>query len=555
MISRRASRVQDLAENGMMALVVLALLVLVGLPMAFIMLSAFLKDPFNAMAGFSLEGIIDVYTSPRIWSSALQTLLMSVAVGLISTIVGGVLAWTLTRFKLPASGLIETLCVVPLFLSPLVGAIAWIAIASPRSGILNELLRNIGAPDWMLLNVMSLPGICFVMVFHFSPYGFLFLSSALRNTDAAMEEASYMCGRGVIATALTIVLPLLRSSFLSSFLFISILTSGEFAVAAILGAKGTYQPLSVHLYDAIYGFPADFTRATGIATIMVIASLTAFYFYRRSVRDSRRFVTVSGPWRIPILVMFGFYALVTVILPYLALIFISLIRFRTGDLASTEFTFDNIIKVWNTAGVQLALINTFILSLIVPVLCVAIGVFLVYIHERLKLRGTSLALYIATSPIAVSHIVFATGFLVIYIHTPLYGTLWVIALALIAAYLAHAVRIAGNGLSQLDPSLEEAAQINGASRGKVLMSIVVPLLRPSIFSAIVLIYVFAVREVNTAILLYSPSSLLLSVLSWNYMADGSLAPAAIIGMIQTVMMVGGIVLARLFLGTRSTHSL
>ena len=548
-----------------MTLVVLGLLVLVGLPMAFVLISAFLRDPFDITAGFTLAGLVDVYTDREIWHSAWQTLVMSVAVGFVSTAVGGVLAWVLTRFRLPATNLLETLSVVPLFLSPLVGAIAWVAIASPRSGLLNDILRTIGAPEWLTLDVMSLPGICFVMVFHYAPYGFLFLSSALRNMDAAMEEASYMCGRGVFDTAFNIILPLLRSAALSSLLFISILASGEFSVAAILGAGGVYEPLSVHLYEAIYGFPADFGRATGIATMMIIASLTAFYFYRRTLRDSRRSITVSGRgfasrqidpgrWRLPILVLFGFYALVTVVLPYLALLFISFTRFRTGQISAAVFTFDNITRVWNAAGAQLAFFNTLILSVLVPAVCAVLAVFLVYLHDRLRLRGTTLATYIATSPIAVSHIVFATGFLVIYIHTPLYSTLWLIALALIATYLAHSIRIAGNGMAQLDPSLEEAAQINGASRTKVLASVVMPLMRPSIFSAFVLIYVFTVREVNTAIMLYSPSSTLLSVLSWDYMSNGSLAPAAVIGMIQTALMVAGIVLARIFLGTRSTKS-
>ncbi len=168
--------------------------------------------------------------------------------------------------------------------------------------------------------------------------------------------------------------------------------------------------------------------------------------------------------------------------------------------------------------------------------------------------GAGFATYIATAPIAVSGIVFATGVFVIYIYTPLYATIWLIAVALVAHYIAHTVRIAGNGLTQIDISLEEAAQINGASRPRVLWSIVAPLLRPSIFSAFVLIYVFTVREVNTSILLYSPSSLLLSVLSWNYMADGSLAEAAVVGMIQTVLMVAGIVIARMFLGVSTTKS-
>ena len=62
---------------------------------------------------------------------------------------------------------------------------------------------------------------------------------------------------------------------------------------------------------------------------------------------------------------------------------------------------------------------------------------------------------------------------------------------------------------------------------------------------------FAVREVNTTIILYSPTSLVLSVLAWNYLADGTFAQAAVVGVIQTLLMVAGIVIARFVFGIRS----
>ncbi len=175
---------RDLSEYAISGVLIVTMLLLVGLPMVFVLVSAVLKDPFLVTSGFSLDTIRDVYTSRAIWYAAWQTVAMAVSVGIVSTAIGGLLAWTLTRFRLPASGLLETTVIVPLFLSPLVGAIAWVALASPRSGVLNDIFTLISAPEWMRINIMSIGGIAFVMIFHYIPYGFLFLSSALRNTDA-----------------------------------------------------------------------------------------------------------------------------------------------------------------------------------------------------------------------------------------------------------------------------------------------------------------------------------------------------------------------------------
>jgi iron(III) transport system permease protein len=145
--------------------------------------------------------------------------------------------------------------------------------------------------------------------------------------------------------------------------------------------------------------------------------------------------------------------------------------------------------------------------------------------------------------------------LVAYITTPLYGTIWLIVLGLVAHYLTHAIRIAGNGLGQIDVSLEEAARVNGAGILRTLKTIVMPLIAPSLWSVMLLIFIFCTREVNTAIMLYSPGSELLSVLSWNYAADGDLAPAAVVGLLQTAIMIGVIMIGRIFLGVNAAKDM
>ncbi|WP_047148674.1 iron ABC transporter permease [Aquamicrobium sp. LC103] len=558
-------RFQTLMEVAFGIFVIGSLIAIIGLPLLFIGLSSVLNDPFDLASGFSIDTLVAVYTSPRIMRSLWQTIWMSVAVGIAATAIGGLLAWLVTRFRLPAPGLLEMLVLMPLFMSPLIGVIAWVSLGAPNSGLINEFIDMAGGPDWMRINIMSVTGIAFVKAAHYIPYGYLFISSTLRNTDANLEEASYVAGGSVPRTAFNILLPLLRSSTLSSILFISILSSGEFSVSAILGARTDFVPLSVHIYESVHGFPQDFSRATAIGTMLIIISVVAFYFYRRSMRESQRFVTVSGRGFATrqidagavmplILVVFAFYTFVTVILPYGALLFMVFAKFRTGSLATTEFNLDTLNMVLQATSVQLATVNTLIISIIVPIVCVFFALVLVYANDRLRLKGSEVANYLASIPIAISAIVFASGIFVVYIYTPLYATIWLIALGLVANYITHAIRIVSNGVTQIDRSLEEAASINGASRGTVLRTIVAPLLRPSVYAAMVMIFVFCVREVNTAILLYSPNSILLSVLSWNYTSDGNMAAASVVGVVQTLLMIIVIVAARVFFGVKASKS-
>jgi iron(III) transport system permease protein len=544
---------------------ILVLLGLVGLPAIFVIIAAVAKDPINLGAGFSLDTLKAVYTDSGVLTSLWETVVISVVVGVAATAVGGILAWMFTRIDLPGSGFLESLAVIPMFLSPLVGTIAWQGMLAPRSGIINNLLTDAGAPSWLHPNIDSLWGIIVVLAVNYVPYGYMFTSGVLRNVDAGLEEASHMSGAGLLRTVRKVLVPILRPALLSSVLFISILAAGEFSVPSILGASTSYEPLSVEVYQAVNGYPQDYPTAGAISTMMIVISLVAMLFYRRSVRNSSRFVTVRGrstggrrpvpPWlKASVLTGFGLYVLVTVVLPYASLILIVLTKYRTGDVSDMHFTTANITTVLNAPDVRQSLVNTVIVSLVVPVACIVVGLIVVYCSDRLRVPGGTAANLIATAPLAISGIVFGTGVLIAYIRTPLYATIWLIAVALVAHYVAHAVRIVGNGFTQIDASLEEAARMSGASRARVLFTIGAPLLRPSLASAFLLIYVFTIREVNTSIMLYSPTSQVLAVLAWNYLSDGSLAQAAVVGVIQTLLMVIGLVIARFVLGVSTSRS-
>ena len=202
-----------------------------------------------------------------------------------------------------------------------------------------------------------------------------------------LEEASYMCGEGVLPTMRRVHrAPLLRSALLSSLLFIIILAAGEFSVPSILGASSSYTCLSRSTSTT----PSTATRriirrAGAICTMMVLDQPHRVLSTGAVVRDSRRFVTVTGRgfglapdrpgrWRfrrgrcLP-----RRLRLVTVVLPYSSLLFIVFTQFRTGDLSELHFTLRNVRDVLKRPGVQSAVWNTIKISIAVPVACVLFG--------------------------------------------------------------------------------------------------------------------------------------------------------------------------------------
>ena len=184
--------------------------------------------------------------------------------------------------------------------------------------------------------------------------------------------------------------------------------------------------------------------------------------------------------------------------------------------------------------------------MVVPIVCIVIGLAIVYLSDRLQMPTSGAMVYIATAPLALPGLVMGMGILLLFIRTPLYLTLPIIGIGLVSVSVTHAVRLISNGFHQIDPSLEEASLVCGASRLRTVWSVLLPLIRPSVFSAFILIFVLALRELNVAVVLYSPDSNVLSVVAWNY-SESALTKAASVGVLQVVVMFIGIGLLRLVL--------
>ena len=150
----------------------------------------------------------------------------------------------------------------------------------------------------------------------------------------------------------------------------------------------------------------------------------------------------------------------------------------------------------------------------------------------------------STIPIAVPGIVFASGIVWLYVRSTLYGSIALIVIALIGVYVPQASRFASAGLIQIDKSLEEAARMSGAGKVRVIRTVTFPLIRPSLLSAWILLFVFAMREVNETVIIAGPRSRPLSVLAYNFIEAGSIRNSAVVGLLLTVVMVAGVLIAR-----------
>ncbi|MBY8858030.1 iron ABC transporter permease [Nocardia sp. CA2R105] len=545
--ANRSRSPQDLL---LLVLTWVVVLVLIAGPIVYIVIAAFSNDATDLSAGFTLHSVVKVFATGKMLGLLVKSLGFALVVGVLSTALATALAWTTVRLDMRGSRLRENLCMGSMFMAPFVTAVAWVWLATPETGVIDKALGAIGIPGWLQPNILSVPGMVFVLVAHYVPYAYLFVSASMSRIDSRMEEASLLCGRGIGYTTFRVVLPLLRASLLSSVLFVGILALGEFSVPEILGQRGAFTPLSVNVYNALYSESQDLPFAAAVSSELMIVCLVGLFLYGRSVRNETKYVSVSGrghsetknrPSRVTAAVVWVVtvvYGVITFVIPLIAMVLMAMSQYLAPTLAGMHLSLRNLWDSISTSDVWTATLNSLALAIAVPVLSIVVGIAVVYLADRAKVRTARALTYVATMPLAVPGLVMGTGLLLLLIRTPLYGTLSFIGVGLVAISVTHAVRLVSNGVQQIDRSLEEASQVCGVSPMKTVWSVLVPLIRPSVISAFILIFVLTLRELNVAVVLSTSDTGVLSVVAWND-SSSALTKAAAVGLLQLVVIFAG----------------
>jgi iron(III) transport system permease protein len=151
---------------------------------------------------------------------------------------------------------------------------------------------------------------------------------------------------------------------------------------------------------------------------------------------------------------------------------------------------------------------------------------------------------IATLPVAVPGLILGVAYLWAWIRSPIpvYGTIWILMIAYVSRFIPYSLRSIESTLRQIDKSLEESANISGASWLRTFWSVSLPLLKPGLVAGFILVFVTFIRELSCSILLYSSESVVFSVTMFDLWRDGMFPKLAVIGTLQLFITVAVLML-------------
>lgn len=531
-----------------LAAVGLVLLVLVGLPFLFLLLSSVKPSGFPLSDGWTLAHYEKVYADPGYWRLLGTTAVFALGSVAVAMLLATALVWLVERTDMPLRGLVRALVILPIAVPPVLLAIGWTMLLSPRIGFLNGLLQDLLGLEQAPFDIYSLPGMIFVEGLSLVPPAFLLLSPAFRNMDAGLEEAALASGASLWQLLRRILLPLLAPAILATAIFLAIAALIVFDIPGTLGVPAGLHVVATRVYYLTHhnpvGLPA-YGTVSAMSAFFVVLLLLLAYAYQRATRRAGAFTTISGKgyrprpfrlghWRWAALTLPLAYVLLAVVAPVGMLLWMSLTPYQMAVSASAveQLTLRNHAHFLANGLTTDATINSVLIAVLAASAVAALSLAVSWIVVRSRLPGRRLVDLVAFLPIAIPGTIVGVTLIYVYLTitvVPIYGSIWIIVLAYVTVFLSFGTRTTNSVMMQIHPDLEEAGATSGATRLQVVRRILLPLLVPALVVVWVWVLAIAMRELSAALMLQGLNNATLPTVLWDYWVGGEPNKAAAVG--------------------------
>ena len=541
------------APVWVMVALILALLILLPLGwLAYVSVSS--------EGGATLMHYRKVFTDPHFQKALWNTVVLAFWVGLASLAIGAPMAWLSARTDLPGKRLIKSLIMASFVTPPFLGAFAWVMLAGPNAGLLNKLYRSATGAEEPLVNIFSMPGLIFVVSLYTLPYVFIMIANTLELIASDLEEAASMLGAGRLQVALTITLPMVAPAILSGFILAVLQALALFGSPAILALPAGFHTITTQIW-ALFHYPPKVEMAAAFSIPLLLAT-ALLLLMQKKLLGRRGYASVGGKggqrrrialgvWRYPALLGCLAVMACAIFLPYGILTKAAFARAWAQPMTWENFTLANLrFTFFEYSATRAAILNTLELGIMTACVGAGLAALLAYISNRRIIFGHQFLAFLALAPVVIPGVVLAVGLFIAYTRPPLllYGTLWILFVAYVTKEMPVGYSQSDATFRGIHPELEEAGRILGAGRLRVLREITAPLARSGIIATWCFIFIGVIRELSASIILFTPSTKVMSVVIFDLKEEGQFGAIAVLGLFMLAMTFATVVLMQTVLG-------
>ena len=487
----------------------------------------------------------------------INSLLLAFGVGAGALIIGVCLAWCLTQYQFPGRRYLQWLVLLPLAMPAYIIAYTYTGLLDFSGPLQTWLRESFGWSygDYWFPEIRSLGGAICMLALVLYPYVYMLARSAFREQSASLQEASRTMGLTQLQHFKRVALPLARPA---------ILTGTALAMMEAFADYGTVQYFGVSTFTTGI-FRTWFGMGNGIAAAQLSAVLTSFVllllllekwsrkgmaFYHQGQKHMSAPLRKLTPFK-------GLGLCALCCLPVLLGFVIPVILLAGWAIDTAADTYDDgfLSLVW----------NSFILAAIAAIVAVFLALVFAYAKRLRRDKILGATVQVASLGYAVPGTVIAIGVMVPLIWVDkqfnllfndswgllLSGSLFAVLMAYSVRFLAVALHNIESGLGRIKPSMDQAARSLGHSPLSVLQKVHVPLLTPSVLSALLLVFVDVLKELPATLILRPFNFNTLAVRTYELasderLADSSLSAIAIVlvGLLPVILLARSIEKAR-----------
>lgn len=539
-------------------LAVLILVVIVALPVVLIFWTSFIVD-----GHINMQAVMNTIMQEDTFQALKMSIMIAACVTVTCTFVGTLFAWLVTRTDLPFKETMKVLFTIPFMLPAFIGALAWKMLLSPRAGYINQIWMAITGTREALFNVYGFWGIVVIETMYLFPFVFIQVSGALERMDPTLEESARIAGAGLFTITRKITIPLIMPAVVAGALLVCLYSLSHFGTPAILGTEVGIYTIPTMIYELIHQSAGSFTaiRAATVLSVVLVLSAAIILYAQNKVIKSGRFQIIAGKsvrptvlklrgLRMPLFIFCCIYLLITVVMPTATIFAVGFLKTYGLPFAWENMTWENfryVLFEWKLT--KDAIWNSLYLSLSAAFVTMIAGGIISYALVKMKVRGKWFLEFLGLLPFSLPGTVIALGVILTWsgrFGVNVYNTAWIIFIAYIARYMAFSLKSNSAALEQVHDSLVEASRASGATPWQALRDIVIPLIRPGMVAAFFLIFLPALRELTTSVLLYGPTTRTIGVAIYTLNEDGETVYACALAGVALLLIVGGEILIKRF---------
>jgi len=517
------------------------------------LLYASVRDrPLYEVGGrFTVEPYRELFGQRAFWHAWWNTLQFAALTTTLAVTLGAAVAILCTRTDLAGRRAFSRLVLLPLLLPSLGMVLGWTAVWGDGGYITSFFHQrlHIGTPS-----INTIPGMSLVEATRLMPIAFLTCQAALVRADSSLEDAARSAGASPLRVLRSITIPMLRPALLNAATLIFTLSIAVLGIPLLLGVPNNIQFVSSYLYTLWTNASSPDPGSVSAGAMLLLSVATFLLLVRNKLIGAEaRFVSVGGKatrvaflrlgrWRWMLAGAIGFYLLFTTLLPILGLALMSFVVFLTPLIPPWELLTWSHWQMLNDGVFRNSIQNSLIIAVVGAVLATAFVTLATLVAHRSPFRLRRSLPFVMLYPRAIPGIIIGIGFFWAFLLTGAIGdwlrnSIWGIMLAFCIRNLPLAYIVMYPTLARIGDELDRAGRAAGAGWWTTSRRIVLPLLRPAMFAAFILLFVELLNDYDPAVFLVRPGTEVMGATMLSEFIQGAVGPVAALAMVQVAVTV------------------